>query len=173
MHCKRPVSIFVDIRHHCQLSDRACLLHSEQPGCRNHSSLNFYFIFLKKTWECGKCRRNWCGGQVLSTYINMKRFTAVESKGRKSGIMGYGGNVGYRMEWPKGRKKIKSGMKRWGGMLRVWPGGRGDSWVVTPDVSTPSTPSQCSTDPAIIISSNKSDPHPGRGRRIRKGQKIS
>ena len=42
---------------------------------------------------------------MLSTYINTKRFTAVESKGRKSGIMGYDGNVGYRMEWPGGRKK--------------------------------------------------------------------
>ena len=40
----------------------------------------------------------------------------------------------------------------------VWPGGRGDSWVVTPDVSTPSTPSQSRTNPTIIIPSNKSDP---------------
>ena len=36
------------------------------------------------------------------------------------------------------------------------PGEEGDSWVVTLDVSTPSTPSHCRANPTIIIPSNKS-----------------
>ena len=69
------------------------------------------------------------------------------------------------MIWPRGGKnkvwhdrvwKVRVWKSRVCEM--VWPGGRGDSWVVTPDVSTPSTPSQSRTNPTIIIPSNKSDP---------------
>ena len=48
------------------------------------------------------------------------------------------------------------GMKRWGMRDGMAPGEEGDSWVVTLDVSTPSTPSHCRANPTIIIPSNKS-----------------
>ena len=49
-------------------------------------------------------------------------------------------------------------MKRWGMRDGMAPGEEGDSWVVTLDVSTPSTPSHCRANPTIIIPSNKSNP---------------
>ena len=91
---------------------------------------------------------------------------------REGKIAGYENIVWYeKVGWCAEGKvgMIISVMEKWGGMLsgmargeekivgyenivwygkvvcsQVWPGGRVDSWVVTPDVSTPSTPSQCS-----------------------------